>query len=265
MYSYVIILSSQQGRNRCLHLEAASRFGRTWLNVIPTTSNLHLTDLEISAALTKRGIFPETPGAALCWLCRSPYDNHHSERCREMKTTRTMRHNQIQWAMVSALRTVRGVDVTREPPIEGSSSLRNDIRITSGPTAPIQDADIDLTVRFISTTGKSSPSWAIKHFTQPTDISSPASDLVTIANATMLKILARWRAEKLTRISGIEGYSRLPRFHVFPISTGGFCDPEAERMLQVWKSAMPPSSYTRLIQEISLILVRCRALGLPSM
>jgi hypothetical protein len=87
-------------------------------------------------------------------------------------------------------------------------------------------------------------------------------DLTTIIETTTLSIDAEmetWRQEKVDKVKAIAGYDRLNCFHALPMSTGGYCDGPALRILKAWKDALGPSSYVYMIQTISVKLVKFRA------
>jgi C-terminal processing protease CtpA/Prc len=177
--------------------------------------------------------------------------------CGGLLGVRTSRHNDIAFSIYRALSSLPKVEVIREPPIEGSSSLRNDIRVITVQGAPLSDLDIDLTVRSV-VSGKTRPrsSRSLERSQRP------GANLDTIADVTMKELdatLGDWRTKKAEKVNGIVGYDRLPYFHALPISTGGYTDPQGLRLLQSWKNVMSPSSYTNMIQEISMKLVRFRA------
>jgi hypothetical protein len=217
--------------------------GMTWYSSNTTPRS----DKEVAHALLLRGLLP-TDDAEVCTLCGKSSANHHFDHCASLKGSRTARHNAVQYAIVSALRTVKGVLVTTEPPIEGSADLRNDIRVVALEHASINDIDVDLTVRSLS---------AVRH--QPGGVKDP--ETLKEAKALAEAVVRTWRVEKQSKIDRLESYTRHHLFHILPISSGGFCDMEAIRLLDGWKKAIPPWSYTHMSHMISIKLVQARALG----
>jgi hypothetical protein len=152
-------------------------------------------------------------------------------------------------AIASALRTIRGVQIEIEPPIEGSRSLRNDIRVIALQSSVIQDMDIDLTISSLTKVGSGSLQCSV-----------PVKSLEA-AHLALDKLVDRDRKVKRDKVGTIQAYTRRGCFHVLPISPGGYCDTEATRFFTTLKKALSPSSYSHLKQQIAVIIVKARANG----
>lgn len=231
-----------------LHLESASTLGRAWLDVIPTRPGLILSDKEISSALALRACH-SVSNDWTCHICGKPYKLLHNDHCELLKGPRVTRHNAVMHALASALRTIRGIQIEIEPPIEGSPSLRNDIRVIALQSSAIQDLDIDITVGSLTSARGCSFQCAF-----------PIKSLEA-AHLALDKIVAQQRQIKLDKVAAIQAYTRRNYFHIFPISPGGYCDTEATRFFSILKKALSPSSFSHLKQQIAIILVRARANG----
>jgi hypothetical protein len=178
-------------------------------------------------------------------------------------TIRAPKVHDITHSIVTGLNSVAKVQITKEPPIEGSSSLRNDIRIVAMQSARIQDADIDIMVKSIATGGRSNPSRLTNTRIQFTTRNPSAPfNPATITPACTLQLdtmLSQWRKVKRDKVEGVVGYERISKFHSLPITTGGYCDGEGIRLFQSWKMGMNPGFFTNMIQDISTKLIKYRA------
>jgi hypothetical protein len=198
-------------------------------------------------------------GSRTCALCALPADHLHHDGCSKNKAIRTARHNSIAWSIIHSLRTVKGLQVTSEPPIEGSPNLRNDIRLVALDRAPLPEMDIDLTVRNL--TGSWAADTAARSFRQRLSAVAPPIERLKRIEDFADAITEGWRRVKHNKIDAIEGYERARFFRVLPISLGGYCDKLATKMLDDWKKALAPWSYTHMCQTISCTLVKARAVN----
>jgi len=181
----------------------------------------------------------------------------HTDGCKGQVDVRTTRHNDIAYSIYRALSTVANIEVIREPPIEGSPSLRNDIRVIAMQGAAVPNMDIDLTVRSVALNAEGAlrKAQSVRDPLSRTNLDS----IVDVITLNLNVILEEWRGAKRNKISAVEGYTWRDRFRALPITTGGYCDPEATQLIRSWRTAMSPSTYSNMIQDISTKLVRYRA------
>jgi hypothetical protein len=240
-------LRNMSREDAVLHLESASPIGRMWLNIIPIRPSYILSDKEVSTSLALRGCHLVAV-TKICPLCGKDYLPLHHDGCSGLKGPRVTRHNAVLHAIAGALRTIKGAEVIIEPPIEGSASLRNDIRFIPLNSANIQDMDIDITIRSMTSTRAA--------FRLNLPIRS-----IEAAVCGVDTVMARGRKEKRDKVASVSGYSRLDKFVVLPMSPGGYCDEEGIKFFKMLRKALSPTSYVYMTQKIALILVKARAHG----
>jgi hypothetical protein len=261
-----IILTALSKAERCQVLEASSALGSKWLTVIPTDNNLVLTNLQISSALQSRYCRMQDPDL-VCQLCAGPYDTQHPDVCDQQRDMRSTRHHQITNAMLRALRQIEGCSAQPEPPIEGSPSLRNDIRITTMQGHTLTPADYDISLISLATLRG-----ADIHDYTPTFPAQVLDGLKALpidgqpkavedAYRTAYALINERRARKVNKTKRFPEYLANHNFHPILMTTGGIMDAATESIWKDWKNNMTASTYNRLVTDVSLILVKARASG----
>jgi hypothetical protein len=247
-------IRSMDSLQKLQHVEASSTFGRLWLNILPTRPSFILSDMEVRQALIMRGLLTRSSPTRdrTCTLCGQRSGLLHHDSCSKQKGRRTTRHTQVLHEFSRALSSVKKTHVTIEPPIEGTADLRNDIRVVALEGCLLNDVDLDLTIRSMT-----------KQFGQitPSGLSEVTGKTIESLCAAADIVVSEWRNEKQRKIHGLAHYVRAPLFVVLPISNGGYCDPDAQRLLKAWKEAMSPWSFLYMSQSISVKLIRSRAVG----
>ncbi|WVQ62644.1 uncharacterized protein L199_000791 [Kwoniella botswanensis] len=247
------ILAQLSPLDRGLLLESASPIGRRWLSLIPSSPAFVLNDFEVSSALTYRSLF-KPQANQFCPGCHKPYFLGHFDVCQSQRTVFTIRHNRIQWALVSSLRRIPGADVTPEPPIAGTS-LRNDIRLRGSATCGLSNADIDVTIHALSAAGSQGLDRAV-----PSDsTTTPSATLRAETEASLIQVLDMRAKIKRNKIAKLPTYSDAAIFHPFVLSAGGFAPPQTQALLDSWRKPMNPYAFQHLLSKISLAIVQARA------
>lgn len=256
-----ISLTAMSMAERIEVLESASRIGYAWLSVTPTRASDLISDSEVSAGLRSR--YGRQPDPSLvCHLCASAYTRQHPDVCDRNPRGRTVRHNLLVQALARFLRSVPGTSIALEPPIEGSPSLRNDLRITSLSTSRIASTDIDLSVVAMATSlgevDYVTP--VVSRTAMAAATKTAAFQDLPLASALDVQraLLPRYRL-KLHKVNQFPDYASHHNFRPLVLSAGGILEDSALSLLRSWFPAAGVWAKTRLWKELSLVILRCRA------
>lgn len=222
-------------------IESASGFGRKWLGIIPFYQALRLSDFEVSSALHLRTLHPgPTMVCPLCGIINSP---GHAEVCQKRKKWNIARHEQVKRAIATALNQVEGVRVEVEPHI-GETRRRNDIRVTGSEVSGLANHEYDVTVVSLATED------AVNTFLPPSLLPTTPAER---AHALITKFLTSKADEKKRRMPA----SNIA-FSPLVFTVGGLMDAGTTNCLKLWQASVPPSAFSHLCQQLSLILLRAR-------
>jgi hypothetical protein len=206
--------------------ENASKIGRKWLNVIPYSSFLTLSDYEVSTALHHHTLCGgDTP---LCSLCGLENAVGHEEVCTGRANFRLARHELVKHALMNTLDTIAETTVEAEPLVPGSN-LRTDFRVSGQAATTGGRSEYDLTIVSLAAAGRSGQS---------------VSDY-----------LESVRMEKMAKYSS----RTATPFHPVVLGSGGAIESKSLEILKGWNKLLSLGQMDHLLRKISCILVRSRA------
>jgi hypothetical protein len=222
-------------------VESSSGLGRKWLSVIPYYQSLRLTDFEISAALHIRTLHPGF--WLVCQSCGIQNDQGHAEVCPGRQQWAMARHEQVKRAIGGALRVIEGMQVDLEPLI-GTTSRRNDIRITGSRQSGLSNQEYDVTVVSLATQD------ARNTYLPPTAEPPARLDRSYALINRHLNSLAHQKRHSLPQ-------SHIP-FTPLVFTLGGLMDLDTVKATRSWKLTLPSGTFNRLFISLSLVLLRAR-------
>ena len=225
-------------------IESASGLGKKWLFVVPFYQSLRLTDFEVSAGLHARTLHPGSDSA--CAQCHALNEIGHADVCVHRKRWNIARHEQVKRAIASTLSRIEGATVTVEPHI-GETNRRNDIRVIGSEASGLASHEYDVTV--VSLKSRDSVETRLPPNLLPTN---PAER----GHALIGRFLEQTATNKRNRLP--EGRRRMA-FDPLVFSVGGCMDKGTVACLRLWQGVLPPSAFSAMCQQLSLILLRARA------
>lgn len=236
---------------KCWTLEAASQVGSAWLSVAPTSVFNLLSNFKVTSALRIRLGRPFYTRDT-CLQCSRPHVIDHADACLKNPMGSTIRHNQIVRACARLATSLNGVAATFEPPIEGSVSLRNDLRLTVLASARLEAVDVDVSLVALKS-NRPAPSRS------PTRPLPTGSELVTDATACIQMQLRARHKEKVDKVSQYPAYLESNVFRPLIISAGGVLEESSLDLVKTWLAAAPSWARSQFWISLSLTIVRCRA------
>jgi hypothetical protein len=223
-------------------IESASGLGKKWLSIVPFYQSLRLSDFEVSSAMHVRTL--HTGSGAVCTQCGVLNSAGHAEVCVGRKRWNIARHEQVKRTIASTLSKLEGVRVAVEPFI-GETNRRNDIRVTGSEASGLASHEYDVTVVSLAT--RDSMATFLAPAITPT---KPAEK----AHALINKFLTTVAGNKRKRLPT----NSVP-FSPLVFTVGGMMDPGTIKCLKSWQDTLPPSAFSSLCQQLSIILLRARA------
>jgi hypothetical protein len=223
-------------------IESASGLGKKWLSIVPFYQSLRLSDFEVSSAMHVRTL--HTGSGAVCTQCGVLNSAGHAEVCVGRKRWNIARHEQVKRTIASTLSKLEGVRVAVEPFI-GETNRRNDIRVTGSEASGLASHEYDVAVVSLAT--RDSMATFLAPAITPT---KPAEK----AHALINKFLTTVAGNKRKRLPT----NSVP-FSPLVFTVGGMMDPGTIKCLKSWQDTLPPSAFSSLCQQLSIILLRARA------
>ena len=247
------------GLSRDLSMDQLAQFqdnssvlGSKWLQALPLSQSLTLSDLSFSGALANRLLV----APASCSRCKrqSLGPNHHELCCGQSLCTR--RHDAVKSALAKGFLS-SGHLVQVEPPQIGSSGARRaDLLVEGDSTEGKAALDVSITCVFSSQATPVADS--VTHLEgMPTSISLPTApaDRRALAFRLIRQKLQRRHDRKLAAASPVFFGAR---FSPFVLSTGGTLHAASLRLITALKSTSP-RVHNELIFELSCALAKHRA------
>ena len=238
------LLNELDGHQMKTIIESASGLGKKWLFVVPFYQSLRLTDFEVSTGLHSRTLHPGSDSA--CPQCHALNAIGHADICVHRKRWNIARHEQVKRAIASTLSKIEGATVAVEPHI-GETNRRNDIRITGSEASGLASHEYEVTV--VSLKSRDSVETRLPPNLLPTE---PAER----GHALIGRFLDQTAANKRSRLPEVR---RRIAFTPLVFSMGGCMDKGTIACLRLWQGVLPPSAFSAMCQQLSLILLRARA------
>jgi hypothetical protein len=202
--------------------ENASFLGARWLRILPTQKPLVLADSEVMAALSQRMLLPTVEEAQPCAFCALPGHFGHQEVCWKRPRTTIVRHDRIRDLLAQGLRASRPLSVQTEVALQGEQRADIVVQRTN------RTVYYDVTVR--SVVG--------------VEARDPYATLETLYRAKKAKY--RYLGESL---------------QPFVVSQGGLLSKLSSQAYKEIQKDAGPSTASWMDQNISIALVRSRALA----
>lgn len=230
-------------------LESASPIARAWLSVLPFSPQLRLRRQEVQAGIMARTLCQADGATCKCGSFNVP---SHDEVCSLRQRERTTRHLLFQKCIASQLQRVTGTSVVLEPEAPGSQD-RTDFRVTGPASYGDPRSEYDLTFHSLAQSATRERAHANVEIA-PGVLDPEAVDSVILRRISAQ--LAFHEADKNAKYLGRTETS----FHPVVISAGGRCSTSTQDIFMHWRSVVP--NYTRMIRELSIILMRNRSRSL---
>ena len=158
------------------------------------------------------------------------------------------RHEQVKRAIGTALSKIEGARVQVEPEIL-NTRRRNDIRITGSEQSGIAWHQYDVTVVFLQT--RDFMETRYPHNLSPTNPAERCHGLIGM-------FLNKTAKNKVSRLPAAAATSNIG-FSPLVFTVGGMMEEGTVKTLKLWQESVPPSAFSTLWQQLSLILLRARA------
>ena len=158
------------------------------------------------------------------------------------------RHEQVKRAIGTALSKIEGARVQVEPEIL-NTRRRNDIRITGSEQSGIAWHQYDVTVVFLQT--RDFMETRYPHNLSPTNPAERCHGLIGM-------YLGKTAQNKVSRLPAAAANSNIG-FSPLVFTVGGMMEEGTVKTLKLWQESVPPSAFSTLWQQLSLILLRARA------
>jgi len=220
-------------------VENASALGRKWLNTIPLFQPLRIPDATISTGLRYR-----TLAKSYRPTCRCGKDAElmHEETCPQ--TNHTHRHNEIRDHIAAALSKCVPTEVIVEPHSD-EGARRNDIGLRGPGRSGRRALDYDLKV-FSMNRAEASES-----LHRPNKKDNKMQE--------MKERCDKWLASVEKRTVKKAPQTRVAEFRPLVISTGGLMASDTAKEFETWKKELGGIGYARMMEVISISLVKWRA------
>lgn len=240
------LMATLDTREQITLAESASLLGRKWLDALPTSKRLLLSDSVVQAGLHYRTFMAGHTGA--CRKCALPNFAGHDEACLARPSYTVSRHEAIKHSIASGLRTIKGLDVLAEP-FMANLRRRNDLRVSSidGPVAK-EEYDVKVITLYAPTHSRSFAAASIPASDPPT----PLQD----AFARVQQVLAYQGKRKTNRLPVTNDPAPMVPL-VF--SSGGILESATLTKLKQFKSwGLSHPIYSWLLTSLSVSLVKAR-------
>jgi hypothetical protein len=247
---------------QCRLVENSTRLATRWLHIHPTLGEYQIPNHVVASELAARTLYGG-PDGRTCDICGRDYSFLHGEVCKGGGgRALTVRHNRIQWAIISTLRNVKGVSITSEPLIQGSAD-RNDILIRATASSGLSNRDIDVTVSSIAGTNRRISRDRPDARRNGATSTSEGAFLVDKAKETLMDVLNARAKVKDGKIRGHEAYYSASGhlYRTFNLTAGGATDEGTDGLIGEWTKAMGPFWAKILIDRMSLALINARAVA----
>lgn len=170
----------------------------------------------------------------------------------------TSRSGQVVRSCARLVSSIRGVSAAFEPPIEGTPALRNDLRLTVLANSPVEAVEIDVSHVHLAGPQTDPPP-------APALARAPAGPLASLlrneAAALIPEQLLKRHLEKISKVQRFPTYLQHHHFRPIILSSGGIFEESSLGLVKTWMASAPLWVRPRFWQDISIIIVRCRALS----
>ena len=224
-------------------LDLNNKISNAWLNSIPFSKQLHLTNKEISCYLKSKTLYN---GTSHCLKCGNINSINHPETCNSASNFRVARHELLKKSLAKTL-IKSGNKVTVEPFInKPTSELRADLSVQGSAAPNGSSCLIDLSVVTVN---------AISNKSNLNDITVTTTTNTNTTNTTTTTAiqdsLQQRHSEKIKKYQKLSNIQFIP----FIISTAGTLHSDASNFL----NRLDPNNKKQLRVSFSLILLRSKA------
>lgn len=246
-----LLLASLDPRDQVALTEAASQIGRRWLDAIPSSARLTLSDGDITANLHYRTLLAGHAG--ICSACAAPNLSLHDEGCPGRQDFRVSRHESVKHILAAGLRQIPQMQVEVEPFLP-DLRRRNDIRVhgVSDQHADLHE-EYDLKVMVLSAASNQRSLATTNVATADASIFKQTAERIQI-------LLAQNAKKKVSALPTLDPTTAPPRpFYPLVMSSGGLLEKGMFEKLKQWRGrSVGGVSHSWMISSVAVALARAR-------
>lgn len=246
-----LLLASLEPRDQVALTEAASQIGRRWLDAIPSSARLLLSDGDIRANLHYRTLLSGHAGC--CTACSAPNLSLHDEGCPGRQDFRVSRHESVKHILAGGLKQIPLMQVQVEPFLP-DLRRRNDIRIhcVSNRHADLHE-EYDLKVMVLSAASN-------QRSLTTANIANTDASIFKQTAERIQTLLARNAKKKVSNLPALDPNTAPPRpFFPLVMSSGGLLEKGMFEKLKQWRAQSTGGiSHSWMISSVAVALARAR-------